>query len=252
MTFSITGTGNMAWFLAQRLTMAGHRCTAVWGRDPQRAKELADAVNSRVAAAPEDIRYQEDDLIILAVADDAITPLAAQLAGGNAVLVHTAGAVGIEALLPAAARGVIWPVYSILKHSLPRHRDIPCAIEAGSAHALLLVKNLAHSFSDIVFEAGIAQRQWLHLAAVIGNNFINHLMAIDETICSRQQLPFSILQPILRQTFERTATAAPATLQTGPAARNDMETIAKHLALLAEEPEWAEVYRAITNSIQHR
>jgi predicted short-subunit dehydrogenase-like oxidoreductase (DUF2520 family) len=251
MTFGMIGTGNMAWFLAQRLTMSGHRCMAVWGRDPQSAAALADAVNSQAVAAPEELRYTKSDALILAVSDAAIAPLAATLASSDpCVLIHTAGAVDLEALAPAPHRGVIWPVYSILKQNIPRHREIPCAIEAGTGHARQLTENLAHSFSDRVFAADIDQRRWLHLAAVMGNNFINHLMAITEAICARQQLPFDVLEPILRQTFERTATAAPSTLQTGPAARHDAVTIKKHLALLAGDPVWAEVYRALTASIQ--
>jgi hypothetical protein len=38
-------------------------------------------------------------------------------------------------------------------------------------------------------------------------------------------------------------------LQTGPARRGDAVTIEKHLELLAQNPDWQELYKAITTSI---
>ncbi len=133
---------------------------------------------------------------------------------------------------------------------MPRHREIPCAIAGSDPHTLSIIRNLAHGFSDTVFEADDRQRQWLHLAAVIGNNFVNHLMVIDEMICDSQSLPFSVLQPILRQTFSRIQAEHPMALQTGPAVRNDEETIRKHLSLLGIRQEWQDVYRTMTASIR--
>ncbi len=250
MKFSIAGTGNMAWFLAHRLTMSGHQCLAVFGRDRVKTEELATSVNSTATSDPSDIKRLPQEAVILAVSDHAIGEMATALTSKNTVLIHTSGATEISLLDASPAHGVIWPIYSILKQQMPRHREIPCAIAASDPHTLSVVRNLAHGFSDTVFEANDLQRQWLHLAAVIGNNFVNHLMAIDEMICNNQSLPFSVLQPILLQTFSRIQTDPPAILQTGPAARNDEETIGKHLSLLAIRPEWQEVYQAMTASIQ--
>jgi predicted short-subunit dehydrogenase-like oxidoreductase (DUF2520 family) len=240
----------MAWFLARRLTMAGYSCTSVYGRDGQVAAALATAVGAIPAEKISDI---QDEIIILAVSDNALGTVSAGLSNisGDCLLVHTSGAADIGVLAAARHYGVIWPVYSIRKTDIPLHRDIPCAIEAGSTDALARIRELAHAFSDTLFEAGMQQRQWLHLAAVTGNNFINHLMTVAEQICVRQQLPFAVLYPILQQTFERIRHTSPASLQTGPAIRNDTATIGRHLELLKDDPDWQAIYKALTDSVRH-
>ncbi len=97
MKFSIIGTGNMAWFLAHRLTMSGHQCLAVYGRDDQKAQELAGSVNSTAVADLSDIKRLSQEAVILAVSDNAIKDLAGALASKDTVLIHTSGATEINA-----------------------------------------------------------------------------------------------------------------------------------------------------------
>jgi predicted short-subunit dehydrogenase-like oxidoreductase (DUF2520 family) len=187
----------------------------------------------------------------VAVSDIAIGKVAVRLSFKQTMLVHTAGAVDLDILKQASKdRAVLWPVYSILKNSLPAHRNIPCAWEASSAKAAKYVQSVGHAITDALFEAKYDQRKWLHLSAVISNNFINHLMAVCEKICAENELPFSTLQPIIAQTFEKALHAQPQDIQTGPARRRDSTTIQEHLSLLAKYPKWQKVYEAITDSIQ--
>ncbi len=251
MTFSIIGTGNIAWFFGQRLVTGRHHCTGVYSRNIQAAKELAEALMAQKHGAITKIEDGESDVCFLAVSDAAISQVAAQLSFSNTMLVHTAGAVALDSIQNAAKDcAVLWPVYSILKNNLPGHRNIPCAWEASSKKAEAYVKEVGHAITDVLFEAKYEQRKWLHLSAVISNNFINHLMAICEQVCADNDLPFSVLLPIIEQTFDRIKHAAPKNLQTGPAIRKDTNTIEEHIALLNGHPQWQQVYKAITESIQ--
>jgi len=251
MTFSIIGTGNIAWFYGKRLAAGGHRCMGVYGRDVAATKELADALLSGKCASINDVRDGDADVCFIAVSDNAIESVANQLSFKSTVLVHCAGALEIDVIQKAAVdTAVLWPVYSILKGSLPAHRDIPCAWEATTDKARRYVQEMAHAITEELFEAKGAQRKWLHLSAVITNNFVNHLLAINEQICKENELPASVLQPLITQTFERVRQASPYTVQTGPAIRHDEATIDKHEKLLADHPEFKKVYEALTNSIQ--
>lgn len=250
MTFTIIGTGNIAWFLGSRLVTSRHQCIGVYARDKAAAEKLAEALRSDNFG---DLSEIEDgaDVCILAVSDTAIKDVAALLSFEKTLLVHTAGAVDIEVISKAATdRAVLWPVYSILKNNQPGHRNIPCAWEASSEKAKRIVLNIGHAITDELFEAKTEQRKWLHLSAVIGNNFINHLLAICEQICAENQLPYSTLQPIIEQTFERARHNSPRELQTGPASRNDEATLTEHVKILNNHPAWQNVYEAITASIQ--
>jgi len=251
MTFSIIGTGNIAWFFGNRIVAGKHRCTGVYSRDKTAAKKLAENLLADKYGTVNDIEDGISDVCFLAISDIAIGEVATQLRFKQTVLVHTAGAVSLDIIKTAAAdRAVLWPVYSILKSNPPGHRNIPCAWEASTPKARRYVQEMGHAITDVLFEAKYEQRKWLHLSAVIGNNFINHLLAICEQICADNNLPFSTLLPIIEQTFDRTRQSSPKSLQTGPAIRHDTTTIEEQLSMLQKHPEWQNIYAAITNSIQ--
>ena len=251
MTFNIIGTGNIAWFLGTRLVTARHQCTGVYSRNEDAAKAFAEALLCDKYGPVSAIEDGAADVCFLCVSDVAIGLVAGQLSFKQTVLVHTAGAVGLGTIKTAANDcAVLWPVYSILKNNLPTHRKIPCAWEASTDKAKRFVLSMAHAITDELFEAKYDQRKWLHLAAVMSNNFITHLMAICEQVCADNKLPFSTLLPIIEQTFDRIKQYSPQTMQTGPAVRHDTNTVNDQLAILENHPHWQKIYAAMTESIQ--
>ncbi|MBX2906020.1 MAG: DUF2520 domain-containing protein [Taibaiella sp.] len=252
MTFTIIGTGNIAWFIGNRLVAARHLCKGVFGRNPDSVQQLAEALLCEKFGDLKAARETEADVCFLAVTDSAVPVVAAQLAYKKTVLVHTAGAVPLEAIAKAAPdTAVLWPVYSILRTNQPTHRNIPTAWEASSPKAERFTLAMAHIITDVLFEAKFEQRKWLHVSAVIANNFTNHLIGICERICKENKLPFSTLEPIIDQTFSRIKASSARTLQTGPAARGDVDTINEQVALLQGHPYWQNIYTAITESIKN-
>lgn len=250
MTFYIVGTGNTAWFMAVRLVKAGHECKGIFGRQQEKAQQLARAVGAPVLQSITDIK-DDADFCILAITDHAIKDVAGNFRFKNTTLIHTAGSVSRMVLEPFAPHaGVIWPVYSIVKENLPMHRDVPMTIKGTTDHSESILQQIASSITDIYYTISWEQRQWLHLCAVLCNNFTNHMMAVGEEICHSQHIPFSLLYPIVTQTAERIRQTSPKALQTGPARRGDNITIERHLALLNENPEWQQLYKAITTSIE--
>lgn len=245
----MVGTGNTAWFMATRLIKSGYSCKGVYGRNKENAQKLAAAINSIVLNNYSDIK-DDADCCILAISDHAISTVAANFSFEQTTFIHTAGSISRMVLEPYARHaGVIWPIYSIVKDNLPRHREIPVTIKGSTEHAEQTLKKLAGAITDIHYTVSWEQRQWLHLTAVLCNNFTNHLMAVSEQICRKQQIPFSLLYPIVNQTAERIKQASPQKLQTGPARRGDQATIDKHKELLQHNPDWLELYRAVTTSI---
>lgn len=251
MTFTIVGTGNMAWFIGTRLVAARHHCKGVFGRNAVAVNKLAEALLCNNFGDIKLANEAEADVCFITVSDNAVKEVAQQLHFKKTVLVHTAGAVPISVLESASADcAVLWPVYSISSTNLPAHRNIPCAWEVSSPRAEKYALSLAHVITDILFQADFEQRKWLHLSAVICNNFTNHLMAICRTICAEKQLPFEVLEPIIDLTFRRFRQQNPLQLQTGPAIRHDSDTITEQIGLLATHPEWQRIYEAMTESIQ--
>ncbi|XZF15584.1 DUF2520 domain-containing protein [Chitinophagaceae bacterium MMS25-I14] len=250
MNYTIAGSGNMAWFLGTKLQAAGHTCSGVFSHNTEHAAVLAGQLHAPVFHSAAQL-IQNTTVCIIAIADKAIAGLAAQLQT-ETVLIHTSGTTPVHILENASPNAaVLWPIYSILKNDLPQHRNVPCAWEATSMIAAKTVQEIAASFTGILFESGTEQRQWLHLTAVMCNNFINHIAATGNDICTEQQVQFSVLSPILQQTFDKLQHHAAKDIQTGPARRGDTQTIEKHLSLLTPFPFRQDMYRAITASIQN-
>lgn len=250
MNFSVIGTGNMAWFLASGLVKAGWNCSGIYGRNRQAAEALALVVAAPVLASVQSIPDVADHICFLAVSDQSIATVASECAFLHTLLVHTSGVSSIDLLAAAANRGVIWPVYSIIRGHLPEHRNVPLAYESDTAAAEMLIRKAVAALSVHYFEAGETQRRYLHLAAVFANNFTNHLMAVTEQLCLEHQLSFDDLKPILQQTFARVAQDSPKVLQSGPARRHDEQTMQLHLELLRSHPEWAAVYESLSASVK--
>ena len=89
----------------------------------------------------------------------------------------------------------------------------------------------------------------MHLAAVFVNNFVNHLYAAGADILHNKKLDFDLLKPLIRETAEKIETLQPIDAQTGPARRNDQNTINAQLKMLQDKPELQKIYSFATESI---
>ena len=105
-------------------------------------------------------------------------------------------------------------------------------------------------FSHHIYHTTLQQRMYLHLAAVMVNNFTSGLYAMAQQLCIENQLPFEILHPIILSTAKRIQYADVRYTLTGPAVRNDTHTLRAHQKLLAEKPEYLEIYNKMTLLLQ--
>jgi predicted short-subunit dehydrogenase-like oxidoreductase (DUF2520 family) len=74
------------------------------------------------------------------------------------------------------------------------------------------------------------------------------MYTIANEICEKYNIPFDILYPLIEETTNKIKKITPEKAQTGPAKRNDAETIENHLNLLSKNQQ--EIYLKITQSIQ--
>ena len=111
---------------------------------------------------------------------------------------------------------------------------------------------IAEVSSQLPFEYEInsEQRKALHVSAVFVNNFVNHLYQMGNKICTENNVPFEILKPLIQETANKIMTLSPNEAQTGPAIRNDKQTIASHLDFLLDENQ-KNIYQILTQSIQN-
>lgn len=248
MEIVIIGTGNTATVLGRKLKAAGHKIVQVFGRDTSAASKLAYELDTE-STNYWNVVNRDADLYILAVSDIAIKEILDELQLSGKTIVHTAASVSKNVLKDAAQHfGVFYPLQS-LKKEVGHLPDIPIIVDASDDSTLKELETLAHSISDQVIEAGDEERMKLHLAAVIVNNFVNHLYALAESYCNSEGLDFNLLLPLIKETAERINYISPSQTQTGPALRNDRTTIEKHLELLKKYPHLKKIYETFTESI---
>jgi predicted short-subunit dehydrogenase-like oxidoreductase (DUF2520 family) len=250
MNISILGSGNMAFFLARSFYEAGHRIVQVYARRVEAGVALSKETDAEFVPFLREVRG-DADVYIFAVPDDAVAGLSAAFSCPGKIALHCSGSLPPQVLESASAlQGVVWPLYSIRKDDLPQAAEVPFIVDAGDEITRAVVSRLVESISPKVYLLDTEQRKLLHLAAVLSNNFVNHLLSISGEIVAELKLPKAVLSPILQQTFEGARSHDPAMLQTGPAIRHDEGTVERHLALLKAHPEWQDLYQAMTRSIQ--
>ncbi|WP_075343659.1 Rossmann-like and DUF2520 domain-containing protein [Tenacibaculum agarivorans] len=188
------------------------------------------------------------DVYILAISDDAI-PDVSQLLPKEKLVVHTSGSVAMNALENTGRKGIFYPLQSFSKTKDVDFKEIPLCIEAENDTDLHVLERLASEISEKVYHITSDQRSKLHVAAVFVNNFTNHMYKIGNDICKNYDVPFDVLFPLIKETAAKIESLDPSLAQTGPAKRNDQETIERHLSLLNSNQK--DIYKLITKSIQN-
>ena len=244
----ILGTGNMAWHLSFALFKAGLDVVQVFGRNSREAKIFAKRVLAEPISNLDNI-LENADLYLLCISDKSIADVAQKLKNVNGIIAHTSGSVPMNALLPHQNIGVFYPLQTFKKDSEVNLEKVPILCEGNSGPTEAALMSLAFELSQNVYSINSEQREKLHVAAVIVNNFTNYLFAQAYKLCAENNIPFEVLHPLILETARKATLGNPADYQTGPASRNDLSTIAKHLELISN-PELRKLYELISNNIQ--
>ncbi len=241
----ILGTGNVGTHLIQAFTKANEvELVQVYNRTKSALKSLKHEVNSTTSLK----ELKEADIYIITISDDAISKFSSQLQVKNKLVVHTSGSVSLDQLNSKNSKGVFYPLQTFSKDATIDFKNIPICIEAERNDDLVVLEKLASTISNQVYYIDSEQRKQIHLAAVFVNNFVNHLYKIGNDICAEHAIPKEILKPLIQETALKITTTIPFDAQTGPARRNDLQTIKSHLALVSDTNK--EIYKLLTQSIQ--
>ncbi len=244
-SIAILGTGNVAKHLFSSFKTIPHiKVVQVLGRSSEKLSFFKPYVSvSKDLSAP-----KKADIYLIAVSDDAIEKVSKQLRINQGLVVHTSGTRSIDALHHHDNIGVFYPLQSFSADKKVPFSEVPICLEVKQDKDLSLLEKIAHSIAENVFVLNSAQRQYIHLAAVFVNNFTNHLFYLGKNICEDHELPFDLLQPLIKETVLKLDTKTPYQAQTGPAKRNDIQTITKHLTLLTDANDRA-IYKLLSQSI---
>lgn len=244
---SIIGSGNVAQHLIQAFAKSNEiDIVQVFSR---RKEALAHLLDSN-KITNDFHTLAEADLYIIAVSDDAIAAVSSQLPFENRLVVHTSGSVSIDALDKKNRNGIFYPLQTFSKKAEVDFSQIPIFLESENETDFEFLTTIAEIISHKVHKTNSEQRKALHVSAVFVNNFVNHLYQIGQAICVENNLPFDVLKPLIQETANKVMKLSPKEAQTGPAIRNDQQTIANHLDFLWDENQ-KNIYKTLTQSIQN-
>jgi len=248
-TINIIGAGNVAWHLCNALSISSHKVQQIYSRTFASAQKIANTFG--IDAIDDLYDFKKSDIIILAVNDDQIDDVSNQLnIDGDTVVLHTSGTVSIEVLNKHNNYGVLWLIETLSKEKTIPYDNITTITYYNNDKSKDVVYEIAKDISTNVHVLADAERQKMHLAAVMANNFTNHLYTRLEEWTKSNNLNFDLLKPIIKTTVNQLLQHSPATLQTGPAVRNDVETMDKHKAMLDAFVDTKAIYEIMSASIQ--
>jgi predicted short-subunit dehydrogenase-like oxidoreductase (DUF2520 family) len=242
----VIGSGNVAQHLIKAFTAAPTvNLVQAYARRPEQLAHLLPSEKITDSLTT----LAEADVYIISVSDDAISDISSQLPFFNKLVVHTSGSVGIGQLDDKNRRGVFYPLQTFSKHKEVDFTTIPICLETEHIEDYMTLENLASTLSHSVYKISSKQRQSLHVAAVFVSNFANHMYALGSQVCNENNIPFDILKPLIKETADKIDILPPLNAQTGPAVRNDVKTLQRHLDFLQDENKKT-IYTLLTQSIQ--
>jgi len=248
---ALIGAGRLARAFIPALHAAGYPIVAIADKVISRARRACRMAPGAAPKRDAESAVAPAALILLAVPDAAIAPLAARLAARadlrwrGKIVLHHAGALGPDQLAPLARRGaavgLLHPLQSLGDGPLAAAllRGSSARIEGG-ARAGAAARRLARDLGLVPLRFGAAlsaeQRTIYHAAAALLSNDLMALLGIGSgllrTLGLSQRAAIAALAPLARGSLLQAERQGLGAALTGPVARGDVETLAAHLRSL--------------------
>jgi predicted short-subunit dehydrogenase-like oxidoreductase (DUF2520 family) len=246
----IIGSGNVASFIAKALQTTVYEIVQIYSRSYVRARNLAVKVGCVSYTDDLGLLIKDADIYILAVSDDALPEVISSMPVVDGLCVHTSGSVSIDVFYGYTFRyGVLYPLQTLSEERKLDFSAIPLFIEGNSEQVERELFTFASQLSDVVYKLKSDKRRRLHLAAVIANNFTNHLFGLAIDMLEKDGINGNVLLPLIDETVAKLHVMSPYEAQTGPAVRDDSKTLQTHLQMIENENE-KQIYLLLSNSIK--
>ncbi len=127
---------------------------------------------------------------------------------------------------------------------------IPIIVESENTETIEALLTVAKRLTNNTHVLTAAQKKALHISAIGINNFTYFILSKSKEYCNINNLNFSILKPLLKQTIESFSNEEkPLQKQTGPARRGDLTIIENHIEALSGDKEFQALYKDLSQYI---
>lgn len=231
-TVALIGPGRAGRAVTAALGRAGHRLTAAVGRgDPLTVVASAETV-------------------VIATPDDSVAGVARALAGHagpGSLVVHLSGASGLDVF--DALRDARPDVRLGSLHPLQSLTGGPADVDrlTGSWFAVAGPPEVA----DLARDCGghpftVTDRALYHAAACVASNHLVALLGQVERLAGAAGVPAEAFWPLVAGSFANVQAVGACSALTGPVARGDVATVARHLQALPVDE--LDAYRALARA----
>jgi predicted short-subunit dehydrogenase-like oxidoreductase (DUF2520 family) len=263
LTVGVVGAGRVGSALGAALARAGHRVVAASAVSEASRERASRYLPGVPLTEPPDV-VARAELVLLTVPDDALPGLVTGLAATGAelagrLLVHTSGRYGIRVLQPAIERGAL----PLALHPVMTFTGRPDDIDrlAGISFGVTAPDQLRPAAEALVIEMGgepvfirEEDRGLYHAALASAANHLVGLVAEAAALlrAAGAANPGRMLGPLLFAALDNALRLGDAGL-TGPVARADVDTLARHVEVLgAASPRALSAYLALARLIASR
>jgi predicted short-subunit dehydrogenase-like oxidoreductase (DUF2520 family) len=262
---ALVGAGRLAAFLAPSLRDAGYQITEIIAREGagaesmRRASALARKVGARAVRAENAsldaalLWFCVPDRAIASAADALVPRLCVSPIRPEGASVrfafHSSGALLSGELQALRDGGIavasVHPLMTFVEAVRPSLAGVPFALEGDASATRLargIVRNLGSQGFTLAAERKPAYHAWATMTSPL---LVAYLVTLEKAAqaagLSREQARRMSL-PIVTQTLSNYARRGAAKSFSGPIIRGDVDTVAKHLALLKADPKTQAVY----------
>ena len=262
--WAIVGAGRVGCTLGLLAKSLDIEVDATWNRSAEAARRASDAIEpehtyhaalgqvaSRIIAGA--------DVIWLTLVDTEIAAAAATLAPylvDDQLVLHTAGSLSSQVLREAGVPGPVASLHPLLAITDPvRALDMlgQCAWTVeGDRAATDFARALLHAIGVAPVEIDPAHKALYHASAVTSANLMVALMdaafAMAERAGMTRAQARQMMLPLARSCIENLERQDTPQALSGPAARGDLATIARHIEALQalDDPQLADIYQALS------
>ena len=229
----VVGSGRAGGSVAGALGAVGWRVLPFLGR----ADDLSGAAH-------------DVEVLVLATPDLAVAATAAAVEPvAGTVVVHLAGSLTLDVLAPHPRRASLHPLVPLpdAQAGAARLQQGAWFAVAGSGPAeLAVVQRAVDDLSGRAVTVTDADRARYHAAACIAANHLVALLGQVERVAAPIGVPLEAYLALTQASFDDVGRVGAAAALTGPVARRDWDTVARHVAALPadERPAYLALARA--------
>ena len=231
----VVGPGRAGGALSSALTKVGWTVLA----PVRHGDALADAA-------------KDVDLLLLATPDGAIGEVAASITPvETTVVAHLSGARGLDVLATHPLRAALHPLTSMPTADVGAERlarGAWFALDASSEEAMTIVESAVTALGGRSFVVNDEHRVAYHAAAAIASNHVVALLGSAERVAASAGVPLEAYLELVRATIDNIEDLGVADALTGPVARGDWETVARHREDI--DPSELALYDALVEAAQ--